>query len=176
MNLYGIETEDDCTKALDELIGMADTAQSALDSGSPTARRTVTELCLRLREFFKRNKHGRGPAMSPVEQIHFWPVIQRAHINAPKLSSPKTWPRGVANIKLTLCQGGSELVGHNLKANSAEKNIPFTQRGVKLLRPPVVLKVFSVLTRCGRIRASPLRKVVREHVLASGEVVPAKLS
>jgi hypothetical protein len=66
MNLYGIETENDCTKALDELIGMADTAQSALDSGSPKARRTVTALCLRLREFFKRNKHGRGPAMSPI--------------------------------------------------------------------------------------------------------------
>jgi hypothetical protein len=103
MSLYGIETADDCVKALDELIAMADTAQNALDIDSPTARRPVTDLCLRLRELFKKNKHSLGPAMSPVEQIHFWPIIQRAHISAPKLSSPKTWPRGVATIKLNLC-------------------------------------------------------------------------
>ena len=111
MSLYGIETADDCIKALDELIAMADAAQKALDIGSPTARRTVTTLCVRLRELFKKNKHSRGPAMSPVEQVHFWPIIQRAYISAPKLSSPKTWARGVANIKFALssghlCKGG----------------------------------------------------------------------
>jgi hypothetical protein len=50
----------------------------------------------------QKNKHSLGPPMSAVEQIHFWPIIQRAHISAPKLSSPKTWPSGVATIKLNL--------------------------------------------------------------------------
>jgi hypothetical protein len=102
MCLYGIETEDDCSKAIDELIGMADAAQEALEIASPAARRTVADLNFRLKELFKKNKRRLGPAMSPVERAYFWPAIQKAYVSAPKLSSPKTWPTGVAEIKINL--------------------------------------------------------------------------
>jgi ElaB/YqjD/DUF883 family membrane-anchored ribosome-binding protein len=102
MSVYGIETEDDCRKAIDELIAMADSAEEELKSGSVRSRHTVEALKSRLQELFKKNKRSSGPGMSAVEAAYLWPAIQDAYVSAPKISSPKTWPAGVAEIKMNL--------------------------------------------------------------------------
>jgi hypothetical protein len=102
MSLYGIETEADCRKAIDELLVMVDRAEEALKIGSITARHGIEVLKSRLKELFKKNKHSSGPGMSAVEVAYFWPAIQDAYVNAPKLSSPKTWPEGMEEIRMNL--------------------------------------------------------------------------
>jgi hypothetical protein len=48
MSLYGIETEVDCRKEIDELLAMVDRAEEALKIGSTTAKRVMEILKSRL--------------------------------------------------------------------------------------------------------------------------------
>jgi len=48
MSLYGIETEADCRKEIDELLAMVDCAEEALKIGSTTAKRAMEVLKSRL--------------------------------------------------------------------------------------------------------------------------------
>lgn len=105
MSLYGIETEDECKRAIRELVEMTNTAEEALRTGSMTAKVAVEDLKLRVTELFKKNKRSFGPRMSAIEEAYFWPAIQNAYIGLPKISSPKSWVKGVAKVKMSLRYG-----------------------------------------------------------------------
>jgi hypothetical protein len=102
MSLYGIETEDECRKAIDELLAMVDRAEEALKIDSITAKRAMEILKSRLEELYKKSNHTNEGRMSAVEVAHFRPAIQDAYVNAPKLSSPKTWPEGLEEMRMNL--------------------------------------------------------------------------
>ncbi len=98
MSLYGIETEADCRKVIDELLTMVDSAEEALKIGSTTAKRAMEVLKSRLEELYKKSNHTNEGCMSAVEVAHF----KEAYVNAPKLSSPKTWLEGLEEIRMNL--------------------------------------------------------------------------
>ena len=102
MSLYGIETEGECRKEIDELLAMVDFAEEALKIGSTTAKRVMEILKSRLEELYKKSNHTNEGRMSAVEVAHFRPAIKEAYVNAPKLSSPKTWPEGLEEIRMNL--------------------------------------------------------------------------
>jgi hypothetical protein len=81
---------------------MASTAEEALQTGSIAAKVAVEDLKRRVTELFKKNKHGSGPRMSPIEEACFWPAIQHAYIQLPKISSPKSWAARVSKVKISL--------------------------------------------------------------------------
>ena len=102
MSLYGIETEADCRKEFDELLAMVDRAEEALKIGSITAKQAMEVLKSRLEELYKKSNHTNEGRMSAVEVAHFRPAVQEAYVNAPKISSPKTWPEGLDVIRRNL--------------------------------------------------------------------------
>jgi ElaB/YqjD/DUF883 family membrane-anchored ribosome-binding protein len=102
MSLYGIETEADCRKEIDELLAMVDHAEQTLTIGSTTAKPAMEVLKSRLEELYKKSNHTNEGHMSAVEVAYFRPAIQEAYVNAPKLSSPRTWPGGLEEIRMNL--------------------------------------------------------------------------
>jgi ElaB/YqjD/DUF883 family membrane-anchored ribosome-binding protein len=102
MSLYGIETKADCRKAIDELLAMVDRAEEALKIGSTTAKRAMEVLKSRPEELYRKSNHTNEGRMSAVEVAYFRPAIQEAYVNAPKLSSPKTWPEGLEEMRMNL--------------------------------------------------------------------------
>jgi hypothetical protein len=102
MSLYGIETEDECRKAIDELLVMVDRAEEALKIASITAKRAMEVLKSAPEELYRKSNHTHEGRMSAVEVAYFRPAIQEAYVNAPKLSSPTTWPEGLEEIRMNL--------------------------------------------------------------------------
>jgi hypothetical protein len=96
-NLCGIETPGDCRAKIDELLEMCDRAQRAM------SKDTMKELTDRLKEFYDKCSTQKGmEQMSDVESAFFWRAIQGAYLNAPKLSSRKTWGEGLVRNRIQL--------------------------------------------------------------------------
>jgi hypothetical protein len=97
MSLHGIESEDDCRAAIDELL-----RSHARAEGSMNKDRIAT-LKGRLQEFYKKGDTNEGKRlMSKAENQYFWPAIQEAYVKAPKINSPRTWRDGLYEISLNL--------------------------------------------------------------------------
>lgn len=85
-NLYGIETQDDCRRKIDELLEMTQQAQQTMN------KEEISALKSRLETYYEEGNTEKGQdQMSWVESSFFWPAIREAYINAPKLNSPKRW-------------------------------------------------------------------------------------
>jgi len=80
MSVYGIDTEEECRKAIDELLAMVDRAEEALKIGSKKQKHDVAALNSCLKGLFNSNRHTYGPGMSEVEVAYFWPAVQDAYI------------------------------------------------------------------------------------------------
>lgn len=102
MSLYDIETGADCRKKMDELLVMVDTAEEALKTDTPTAKRAIRSLKSHLKELFRKSTRANEACMSVVEAEHFRPAIRRAYISVPKLSAPKSGSDGLHQVRKNL--------------------------------------------------------------------------
>jgi hypothetical protein len=97
LNLYGIETDTDCRRELDELTELNRIAQEHMDKDS------VAAIKARLKFQYRKGNSERGRAqMSAIESAFFWPAINEAYVNAPNLNSRQTWREGLSNIEYYL--------------------------------------------------------------------------
>lgn len=93
MNLYGIETDADCRRKLDELLELNRAAQEQPN------KETVSVIKSRLKECYQKGKTGKGEAqMSAVERAFFWPAVSEAYVNSPNLNSRHAWQEGLSDI------------------------------------------------------------------------------
>jgi predicted transcriptional regulator len=92
-SLYGIESEDDCRKKIDELLELHRRAEKAMNKES------IAALKSQLKDYYERADDSR---MSAVERACFWPAIQEAYVRSPNLARPQTWRDGLYEIELNL--------------------------------------------------------------------------
>ena len=92
-SLWGIETEDDCRKKIDELLELHSVAEREM------TKEALAILKSRLKEYYKQVDSRR---MSRVEGQWFWPAIQSACVKGPNLGSRRTWPVGLYQIEAEL--------------------------------------------------------------------------
>jgi len=97
LNLFGVESEDDCRVKLDALLALLDRAEQAM------SREPIGELKSLLRSYYRMGDvNGGSTRMSRIETQYFWPAVRDAYVHAPKLSSPRTWNTGLCNIEHAL--------------------------------------------------------------------------
>ena len=97
MSLFGIESEEDCRKKLDELLELHARAKRAMD------KETIAALNSQLKHYYRKGDTIRGrQRMSQIEAQYFLPAIQDAYVRAPRLSSRKTWNDGLYDIEHAL--------------------------------------------------------------------------
>jgi hypothetical protein len=92
-SLYGIESEDDCRKRIDELLELHAQAEKSMN------KELIATLKSKLKDYYKQ---GNRTKMSAVESAYFWPAIQEAYVRSPNLASPKTWREGLYEIHSSL--------------------------------------------------------------------------
>lgn len=97
MSLFGIESEEDCRRRLDALLELHALASQVMN------KEAIAALKSQLRDYYRAGDTNRGrQQMSQVEAQYFWPAIQRAYVNAPRLSSRRTWNDGLYDIEHAL--------------------------------------------------------------------------
>ena len=87
MSLYGIETEADCRKEIDELLAMVDCAEEALKIGSTTAKRTMEVLKSRGVVMYR--------AASPNSRSFSLDILRRRSCNSSTLRPIICTPDGI---------------------------------------------------------------------------------
>ena len=94
MSLIGIETEEQCRTALDELLMLNQSAQSVL------TKEAVFSVKSRLHELYKMGDGVKADKkMSKIERTHFWPAIREAYVSCPNLTSPQTWRSALSSVE-----------------------------------------------------------------------------
>jgi hypothetical protein len=97
MRLYGIETDAECWSNIDELLEL-----TRLAKATPNTK-TIGALKKRLRGYYDLGNTNRGSdRMSVVERTLFWPSVSEAYVQAPNLSSRKTWTEGLNEVDYKL--------------------------------------------------------------------------
>jgi hypothetical protein len=96
-SLFGIESEDDCREKLDALLELQARASRAKN------KEAIAALKSQLAYYYQKGDTNRGKQqMSQIEAQYFWPAVSKAYVNAPKLSSRRTWNEGLYDIELNL--------------------------------------------------------------------------
>jgi hypothetical protein len=90
---WGIETQDDLRRKIEELLALTNAAQRAL------TKEAITALRLPLTEYHKRPDSRR---MSQVERDQFSRMVHVAFIQLPKLSASRTWENRLFEMESTL--------------------------------------------------------------------------
>jgi hypothetical protein len=96
MSLFGIESEADCRKELDELLELHSAAKRAM------SEEAIAALKSRLKGYYEKRTGRRGHKASNTEEQYFCPAIQEAYVNAPNLRSRKTWNQGLRDVEFYL--------------------------------------------------------------------------
>ncbi len=92
-NLYGIESDNDCGKLIDEPLELHRQAEKSMN------KEMIAMLKSRLKDYYKQANQAK---MSHVESAYFWPAIQEAYVRSPNLASPGTWREGLYEIQSSL--------------------------------------------------------------------------
>jgi hypothetical protein len=96
-SLYGIETDADCRRMLDELLELNRAAQEQM------TKETVGAIKDRLKNYHQMASSNRGQSqMSEIERSHFQHAVTEAYVKAPNLNSRQTWHEGLSNIEYYL--------------------------------------------------------------------------
>ena len=98
MSLYGIESEDDCRKKIDELLQLTRTAQQQMN------KEAISALKIRLKHYYDMGNSNKGEAqMSAVESAYFWHAVSEAYAwGAPNLNAPNTWREKLEEVEYKL--------------------------------------------------------------------------
>ena len=93
MSVYGIESEYDCRKKIDELLVKVDFASEVMD------RENISDVKAELKKYFRQRDDKN---FSKIERQCFWPAIHKAYVRSPHLGRPQTWRTGLYEIRLQL--------------------------------------------------------------------------
>ena len=86
MGLFGIESENDCTEKIDELLELHAQAEKA------RTKETVRAVKSALEQYCRKGNSAKGKTkMSEVEARFFWPAIQEVYVKAPNLNDPRLY-------------------------------------------------------------------------------------
>jgi hypothetical protein len=93
-NLYGVESEDDCRREIDELLALVEQARA-----QPT-KDTVGALNSRLTYYYKRGDSQKGRnQMSRVEESYFGAAVQGAYVERPNLNERSEWNSALYEVE-----------------------------------------------------------------------------
>jgi hypothetical protein len=96
MSLYGMNRENDCRKAIDELLELHYEAEQKMH------KEAISALKVRLQQYYEKQNSTDEAQMSDVERAYFWPAIQQCFVKAPNPDSRNTWQRGLCDVRLCL--------------------------------------------------------------------------
>jgi hypothetical protein len=93
-SLYGIESEDSCRIAIDQLLALVEQARRLMNKES------VAALNDQLADYYKKGSSMKSQErMSRIEQSNFWAAIHAAYVRRPSLNERSKWNTALYDVE-----------------------------------------------------------------------------